>query len=195
MQWDRPMRPPFSEGLAPEFAQADSILNGCMMGGIPVLAGRPGFRWCRWCSWSGRAFLTPQTACAGRPFSRWRISGTAYFERGNLPSCSSIRCSSPLGTVGLCAGRLARLLAWMNGAHQHSVQAAVLRAVDHPAGHSRHPVHGLVDHVGRARRSDMINLMLQKTVRHRHRVLCQRLHHDGDDLRRRAALLRRWRSS
>ena len=71
-------------------------------------------------------------------------------------------------------------------AHQHAVQEAVLRALDHPAGDPRHPVHGGVDAAGEPEdRAPQRRAAV--AVRHRLRVL-QHLHHGGDDLGRRAAL-------
>ena len=72
-------------------------------------------------------------------------------------------------------------------AHQYAVQDAVLRAGDHPAGDPRHPLHGVVDHAGEPEdRPDQSRPA--EAVRHRRRVR-EHLHHGGDDLGRRAALL------
>ena len=98
-----------------------------------------------------QSFLTPQTAARAGASSRSTTSAppiSAPRPRG----CSSIRCSSrPAPALfALVRRHRARL---DERAHQHAVQDAVLRAVDHPAGHPRHPVHGGVDPARRARRS------------------------------------------
>ena len=71
-------------------------------------------------------------------------------------------------------------------AHQYALQDAVLRAGDRAAGDPRHPVHGVVDHAGESEdRTDQSRAA--SVAPHRDRVR-QHLQHDGDDLRRRAAL-------
>src|SRR3979490_664112 len=72
-------------------------------------------------------------------------------------------------------------------AHQHALQGAIFRLVDHPAYHPRHPLHGRVDP---ARQSQDRNHQPRaaRLVR-AGEALVQRLLAVGDDLGRRTALL------
>ena len=130
-----------------------------------------------------QSFLTPQSAAA-----------PAQFHAGEFPLRLSQRRQRP-PVLQLAAVRRRRRGALACGrhqprlderAHQHPVQDAVLRARDHPAGDSRHPVHGGVDHAGEPEdRRDQSRRA--EAVRYRRRAV-QHLLHGGNDLGRRAAL-------
>ena len=92
-----------------------------------------------------QSFFTPQTANKAARFT-WGTTLQAY------TSSETLRLSGQLAEVRDRAPPLLlrrRHRARVDErAHQHAVQDAVLRPVDHPAHHSRHPLHGRVDPAG-----------------------------------------------
>ena len=92
-----------------------------------------------------QSILTPQTAAAPAQFTleNFRI---AYFSTDTARLfLNSVQFAAGAAGLALFVGTG---LAWMNERTNTPVQGAVLRADHRSAGHSRHSVHGLMDHAG-----------------------------------------------
>ena len=121
-----------------------------------------------------------------RRSSRWRISAPPI-SAPRPSGCSSTRCSSrPAPRCSRsCVGTA---LAWMNERTNTPFKTLFFALVDHPAGDSRHPVHGGVDHAGEPEDRRSSTSSLQKLFG-TDAVLVQHLLLAGHDLGRRPALL------